>query len=52
MWDTFLGGEAGPPWPGRADLARFARLTLVAKSAGHRVASLYSRLADYSQLVG
>ena len=52
MRDTFLGGEAGPPWPGRANLARFARLTLVAKSAGHEVGSLYSRHADCSHLVG
>ena len=32
--------KAGPPRPGRADLARFSRLTLGGKSAGHEVASL------------
>ena len=51
MRDIFLVFWAGPPRPGRADLARFARLTIVGKSAGHQLVSLYSRLTDYSQLV-
>ena len=52
MRDTFFLFWAGPRPLRRAELARFARLTQVGKSAGHQLASLYSRLADYSQLVG
>ena len=40
MRDTFFLFEVGPPWPGRADLARFARLTSVRKSVGHQLVSL------------
>ena len=41
MRDTFFSHFwAGCPRPGRADLARFSRLTLGGKSAGHEVASL------------
>lgn len=43
LW-YFLG--APPPPLGRADLARFVRLTYVDKSAGHQI-GLASRLAHY-----
>ena len=37
--DSFFLRGARPPRLARTDLARFARLTLVGKSAGHQLAS-------------
>ena len=40
-----------PPPPGRAEVARFARLALVGKSAGHQLVSPADLPTQVSQLV-